>query len=174
MRRRDSSGNAGAEGDRGGIQWHVRPATLDDLDTVVHGNAAMARETENLELDAETLRAGVRAVLEERVAGRYYVLEESGTAGGTVVAQLLVTQEWSDWRNRAVWWIASVYVPPERRREGLFAVLYRAVVELARSEGAGGVRLYVDRTNGAAMRVYEALGMNGEHYTMYEAMFDDA
>lgn len=184
MKRDDSARSRGARSDRhrevpagdagDGVSTRIRVATLHDLDALVHGNVAMARETEDLELDETTLQAGVRAVLEGRVAGRYVVLEETGTDGPTVAAQLLVTTEWSDWRNRPVWWIASVYVPPTRRRQGLFGQLYRAVVDMARVEGAGGVRLYVDRTNEAAMRVYEALGMNGEHYAMYEAMFDEA
>lgn len=146
----------------------VRVARAGDLETLVRGNVALARETEGLTLTLETVRAGVQAVLEGRVPGRYYVLEENAH----VLAQLLVTHEWSDWRNRPVWWIASVYVPPAHRRRGAFATLYRAVVHAARREGAGGVRLYVDRSNEAAMRVYEALGMDGEHYTLFESMFD--
>ena len=146
----------------------VRVATRLDLQSLVDGNVALAHESEALRLEPATVRAGVSAVLDGRVPGRYFVLED----GGIVVAQLLVTHEWSDWRNRPVWWIASVYVAPERRRQGLFAVLYRAVVDFARRAGAAGVRLYVDRNNHAAMRVYEALGMNGEHYTLYEDMFD--
>jgi len=151
-----------------GAAQRVRVATRADLQTLVQGNIALAWETEELQLDPETVRAGVSAVLEGHAPGRYYVLEDRAT----VVAQLLVTYEWSDWRNGPVWWIASVYVSPARRRAGLFAVLYRAVRDIARGEGAAGVRLYVDRSNRVAMRVYEALGMNGEHYALYEAMFD--
>ena len=95
-----------------GTAPRVRVATRDDLQALVNGNIALARETEEFQLDPETVRAGVNAILEGRAPGRYYVLED----GGAVVAQLLVTYEWSDWRNCPVWWIASVYVAQERRR----------------------------------------------------------
>ena len=146
----------------------VRVATGRDLQTLVRGNIALARETEGLRLDPGTVRAGVSAILDGRASGRYYVLEDRGS----IVAQLLITYEWSDWRDCPVWWIASVYVAQERRRQGLFAALYRAVRGFAHRDGAGGLRLYVERNNQAAMRVYEALGMNGEHYALYEEMFD--
>ena len=147
----------------------TRAATLADLGPLVAGNIALARESEALHLDADTVRAGVRAVLERRAPGEYWVVE----TGGRVVAQLLITYEWSDWRNRIVWWIQSVYVIPERRRQGLFANLYRQIVRAARDAGAGGVRLYVEHENRNAQAVYAALGMDGERYRMYEAMFDE-
>ncbi|MFQ5600055.1 MAG: GNAT family N-acetyltransferase [Candidatus Krumholzibacteriia bacterium] len=147
----------------------IRAAKQEDLDALVAGNIAMARETESLDLDAETVRSGVRAVLERSAPGSYRVVEEEGR----VVAQLLLTYEWSDWRNRPVWWIQSVYVAPEARRRGLFKRLYGAVVEEARAAGVAGVRLYVERTNAAAQAVYEALGMDGGRYRVYEAMFDE-
>ena len=147
----------------------TRTATLADLELLVAGNVALARESEALHLDADTVRKGVRAVLERRAPGEYWVVESEGC----VVAQLLITYEWSDWRNRIVWWIQSVYVVPERRRQGLFAHLYRHVVRAARDAGAGGVRLYVEHENRNAQAVYAALGMDGERYRMYEAMFDE-
>lgn len=145
----------------------VRRASLEDLQALVDGNRAMAEETEGLELDEATVRAGVRAVLEGRQPGTYHVVEEAGR----VVGQLMITYEWSDWRNRMVWWIQSVYVRPEARRRGMYRRLYDAVLAEARAAGAGGVRLYVDRRNEAAQRVYERLGMDGEHYRLFESMF---
>ena len=154
------------EGDEGLV---TRVATLADIEPLVAGNIALARESEALHLDAGTVRAGVRAVLERRAPGEYWVVESAGR----VVAQLLITYEWSDWRNRIVWWIQSVYVAPERRRQGLFAHLYRRIVRAAHDAGAGGVRLYVEHENRNAQAVYAALGMDGERYRMYEAMFDE-
>jgi GNAT superfamily N-acetyltransferase len=133
----------------------TRIANAADLDALVSGNLEMARETEGLSLDRARLQDGVRAVLEGRAPGAYHVLED----GGRVVAQLLVTYEWSDWRNRMVWWIQSVYVPPEKRRQGLFGILYRHVLQAARRGGAAGVRLYVANGNEPAQAVYEALGV---------------
>jgi GNAT superfamily N-acetyltransferase len=146
-----------------------RQATLQDLDALVQGNIAMARETEQLVLDPQVIGAGVRAVLEGRQTGRYYVWEE----GGEVVAQLMITFEWSDWRNGSLWWIQSVYVPKEARGKGYFRRLYEAVRDEARQTDAPGLRLYVDTSNTTAMKVYESLGMNGDHYRVFEEMFDD-
>lgn len=145
----------------------IRPATLTDLAKLVEGNRAMARETEELDLDEATITAGLRAVLEGRVPGFYRVLEEEGE----VVAQLMITFEWSDWRNCMVWWIQSVYVWPKARRKGAFRQLYRAAVEEARASGAGGIRLYVDERNQRAQETYRNLGMNGGHYRVFEEMW---
>ena len=145
----------------------IRPATLDDLDAIVAGNLALAEESENLQLDRETLRAGIRALLEGRAPGRYWVAETEGV----VVGQVLITFEWSDWRNRMVWWIQSVYVVPAARRGGIFRALYHHARNEAHREGAGGLRLYVDVTNSRAQAVYAALGMKGDHYRVFEDMF---
>jgi ribosomal protein S18 acetylase RimI-like enzyme len=145
----------------------VRPARIDDLDTIVTGNMVMALETERVQLDEATLREGVRALLESRAPGQYRVAE----IDGRVVGQVLTTFEWSDWRNRMVWWIQSVHVVPEARRSGVFRALYDAVRRDARAAGAGGLRLYVDNTNVRAQQVYAALGMNGDHYSVFEDMF---
>lgn len=145
---------------------HVRPATRDDLDFVVSGNLALALETEDLHLDEGVLRDGVRAVLDERVPGQYWIAEVDGSPAG----QLLLTFEWSDWRNAMIWWVQSVYVSLAARRRGVFRALYDHVRREAGSAGACGLRLYVDSRNAPAQRVYSALGMNGEHYRVFEDM----
>jgi len=146
---------------------HVRPAAPSDLDFIVSGNQAMALETERLTLDQAVLREGVRTVLEARAPGAYWMAD----IGGVPVGQLMITYEWSDWRNRMVWWIQSVYVVPDARRHGVFRELYRRVREAAHAAGAGGLRLYVDTTNVRAQQTYSALGMNGDHYRVFEDMF---
>jgi ribosomal protein S18 acetylase RimI-like enzyme len=146
----------------------VRPARLDDLDAIVAGNMVMAQDTERVQLEEGTLREGVRALLESRAPGRYLVAE----IDGRVVGQVLTTFEWSDWRNRMVWWIQSVHVVPEARRAGVFRALYDTVRRDALAAGAGGLRLYVDNTNVRAQQVYAALGMNGDHYRVFEDMFN--
>jgi GNAT superfamily N-acetyltransferase len=145
----------------------VRPARAGDLETLVAGNVAMAEETERVRLDLNTLRLGIRALLDEQAPGRYWVAE----LDGRVVGQLMITYEWSDWRNRMVWWIQSVYVTPDARARGVFRALYDAVRREAQAAGAGGLRLYVDTTNMRAQAVYRALGMNGDHYRVFEEMF---
>ena len=145
----------------------VRAAGLGDLDVLVAGNLALAEETERVRLDADTLRQGIRALLESRAPGRYWVAELEGR----VVGQLLVTFEWSDWRNRMVWWIQSVYVMPNVRGRGVLRTLYDATRREALASGSGGLRLYVDTTNVRAQKVYAALGMSGDHYRVFEEMF---
>jgi len=145
----------------------VRAAAIEDLEALVAGNLALAEETERVRLDVDTLRQGIRALLESRAPGRYWVAELEGR----LVGQLLITYEWSDWRNRMVWWIQSVYVAPAARRGGIFRALYHHARNEAHREGAGGLRLYVDVTNSRAQAVYAALGMKGDHYRVFEDMF---
>ena len=107
------------------------------------------------------LREGVRAILgDPQVPGAYWIAE----LDDVVVGQLMITFEWSDWRNRMIWWIQSVDVSPAARQHGVFRALYRHVRDEAKSAGAGGLRLYADTTNTRAQQVYAALGMNGDHY----------
>ena len=127
----------------------------------------LAEESENVRLDQATLRPGIAALLEGRAPGRYWVAE----LDGPVVGQLLITYEWSDWRNCMVWWIQSVYVAQEARRTGVLRTLYAHVRGEAQAAGAGGLRLYVDNTNARAQAAYAALGMNGDHYRVFEDMF---
>ena len=144
-----------------------RDATLRDLIPIVEFQIAMARETENIDLNRHICMRGVEAVFEDRSLGRYFV----GESGGQVVASLLITPEWSDWRNGMVWWIQSVYVRPDARKRGVYAGLYSHVKRLVENnESVKGIRLYVDRTNVAAQEVYRRLGMNGEHYQVFEWM----
>jgi GNAT superfamily N-acetyltransferase len=145
----------------------IRPGKLSDLEFIVRGNREMARETESLELEPAILTEGVRAVLAGEQPGGYWILEEDGAP----IAQLMITYEWSDWRNRMVWWIQSVFVEPKHRQSGCFRRLYQAVRDEARAAGAGGLRLYVDERNQRAQAVYRALGMNGDHYRVFEDMF---
>jgi len=144
-----------------------RTATTTDIPVIVDFQIAMAMETEDLQLNREVCSAGVRQVFERTALGRYYVAE----VDGRVVASLMVTYEWSDWRNGLVWWIQSVYVVPQARRQGIYAGLYDHVRSLAKSDpDVRGIRLYVDRRNAAAQEVYARLGMDGGHYQVFEWM----
>jgi GNAT superfamily N-acetyltransferase len=144
-----------------------RDANLRDLLDIVEFQIAMARETEEITLNRHICTRGVEAVFEDRSLGRYFVAEQ----GSNLIASLLITPEWSDWRNGVVWWIQSVYVRPEFRRRGIYAGLYQHVKRLAENnETVKGIRLYVDKRNSAAQEVYARLGMNGEHYKVFEWM----
>ena len=150
------------------MQLIVRDASPDDLDFLVRGNAAMARETEGIELDPALVVPGTRAVLADRTLGRYFVAEASGRQ----VGQLMLTYEWSDWRNGVFWWIQSVFVEPAQRRCGVFSALFRHVLERARSQpDVCGVRLYVDRANDRARAIYGHLGLHPTNYDIMETVF---
>ncbi len=146
----------------------VRPATLEDLTTLVEFNAAMAQETEGQTLEPEALRAGVATLLNDDGRGFYFVAEEFGR----IVGQLLITTEWSDWRNAYFWWIQSVYVAPEYRRRGVYRTLHSHVTAESQSRGdVCGLRLYVERDSLVAQRVYASLGMHHTHYDLWEIDF---
>ena len=153
--------------------YRIRPARPEDRDLIVRFNRAMARETEARDLEEATIAAGVEALLADPSKGRYFLAEGadvSGQSGGhaEVAGQLMVTPEWSDWRNGPVWWIQSVYVAPAHRRRGVYRLLHEHVREAGRAEGVVGLRLYVDRDNGTAQDTYGVLGMNESRYIMYE------
>ena len=143
----------------------IRLAVPSDVDALVEFNQAMALETEGKRLNTEILRAGVSAVFGDEKKGFYVVAEDKGT----VAAGLMVTTEWSDWRNGWFWWIQSVYVRPEHRGGGLYGRMYEFVKERAAQVGdIRGFRLYVEKKNERAQRVYEKLGMERTYYLMYE------
>ena len=143
----------------------VRMAMVSDRDAFVRFNRAMALETESKELNEKLVGPGVAAVFDHPARGFYVVAQ----CADDIVAALMVTFEWSDWRNASFWWIQSVYVVPRFRRRGLYRRLYDFVRDRARSEGGVcGFRLYVEKNNITAQRVYEALGMSASDYLMYE------
>lgn len=146
----------------------VRSATLDDTETIASFNRAMAWETEAKELVPETILAGVRSFLDRPDYGFYFVAECDGKLAGC----LMVTFEWSDWRNGLFWWIQSVYVHPDFRRLGVFRALYETVEKNAKTNpGVCGLRLYVEHENHAAQETYRKMGMIETHYLIYESEF---
>jgi GNAT superfamily N-acetyltransferase len=142
----------------------VRPAVAGDLEALLHHNLAMALETEDLQLDEPTVRLGVGNLLAAPHRGFYLMAE----VGGAVAGSLMVTSEWSDWRNCELWWFQSVYVRPAFRGAGVFSALFREVERLAALQGVKELRLYVERENLAAQAVYGKLGMGLSHYDMWE------
>ena len=146
----------------------VRVATAADAEFLVRGNAAMALETEDLSLDLDRLRDGVHALFEQPGRGVYYVAELDGQRAG----QMMITYEWSDWRNGLFWWIQSVYVEPRFRSQGVFRAVYRHVEKLARTTpGVCGLRLYVENSNSQAQEIYQRLGLQRTAYQMFEVDF---
>lgn len=142
----------------------VRPASAADAAFIADSNVRLARESEALALDPDTVRAGVDAVLADPGKGRYLVAVE----GERQVGQLMLTVEWSDWRNGPVYWLQSVYVVADRRGRGVFAALWEEALGIARQAGARAVRLYVEEENRAAQEVYRRVGMQSSGYVVFE------
>jgi len=142
----------------------IRKAIIEDASVIIDFQQKMAWETEGMTLKPEIINNGVNGVFANPSRGQYWVSEENGE----IIASLLITYEWSDWRNSNVWWFQSVYVLPEWRRKGIFRSMYSKIKQEADNNNIAGLRLYVETNNTAAQKTYEALGMQCEHYRMYE------
>lgn len=155
-------------------QLRIRLATVQDVDVLTTFSAAMAWETEHRRLDLARLRLGTQAVIDRPEQGQYYVadLHRNAPADTVTVGQLLLTYEWSDWRNAQFWWIQSVYVDPAWRRQGVYRAMHQAVMALAQSRAdVCGVRLYVEGDNTVAQGVHERVGLTPSTYRIYESDF---
>lgn len=146
---------------------HTRLANEDDASVIAVFQIRMAKETEDLELDKNTVVDGVISVFKDPQKGKYFVATEKNE----IIASLLITQEWSDWRNNWIYWLQSVYVLPEKRKLGVFKQMYRYIInEVKESDNVAGLRLYVDLENSEARNVYTKMGMDGDHYQVFEWM----
>lgn len=145
----------------------IRDARPADLEVVVEFNCRLAQESEAKTLDQQTVTAGVAALLADPLKGRYFIAEVDGRVGG----QLATTYEWSDWRNGAIWWLQSVYVHPDFRRQGLFRQLLEHVHRLVEADPAAiGLRLYVDEENHSAIETYQRFGFESGSYRVMERL----
>lgn len=145
----------------------LRVATLNDAEILAQFNRDMALETEHKTLQPDRVVAGVKAVLEQPARGFYLLAEHDGN----ILGGLMVTYEWSDWRNADFWWIQSVFVRPEARRRGVYAALHAEIEVRARAAGACGLRLYVENDNANAMATYMRQGMVDARYRVMEQNF---
>jgi ribosomal protein S18 acetylase RimI-like enzyme len=143
----------------------VRKATESDAEAIIEFNIAMAMETEGKTLKRDDIEPGVLGLFKNPEYGFYMVAELEGN----VVGSLMVTFEWSDWRNGLIWWIQSVYVIPEYRRNGVYRAMYDSIKQMAnKKQNVCGFRLYVEKENIIAQKTYAALGMTETHYKMFE------
>lgn len=143
----------------------IRTAQPADIDSLIDFNQKMALETEGKHLDSGVLRSGVEAVFDDEGKGFYVVSDDAGS----IVGGLMITFEWSDWRNRWFWWIQSVYIVPDARGKGIYRQMYDFVKEKAIENGnVCGFRLYVEKDNLSAQGVYGSVGMKSSAYLMYE------
>ena len=145
----------------------IRPAKQEDSTYIIDFQQKMALETENVVLDPVVVAEGLRRLFEDSARGIYYVAEENNE----VIGCMMTTFEWSEWKCGNVLWIQSVYIASSYRGKGVFKKMYEYIQSMVTSgSGYRGIRLYVDKTNLAAQKVYEKLGMNGEHYQIFEWM----
>ncbi len=148
-----------------GIDIIIRQAAPADAPVITDFNLRLAQETEDLALEEPRVRKGVAAILQDPAKGLYFVAEIDGTVAG----QVMITYEWSDWRNGNLWWLQSVYVKDEFRGRGVFRALFTYLRDLAQKEaGVAGIRLYMHAANDRARRSYEALGMSQTNYVVFE------
>jgi GNAT superfamily N-acetyltransferase len=154
------------------IKTKIREARLTDTAIIADFNARMALETELRRLDIERVRQGVHVLLSDSAKGAYFIAETETEGVTTITGQLLITYEWSDWRNGNFWWIQSVYVVEAFRGQGIFQALFNHIDQLAKaSKDVCGLRLYVDAHNNAARKTYERLGMKRTNYELFETDF---
>ncbi len=145
----------------------TRLANEFDASKIIEFQINMAKETEGLELNKKTVNDGVISVFRDPQKGKYYVAVD----GDEIVASLLITHEWSDWRNNWVYWIQSVFVIANYRGQGVFKKMYNHILAIVvDNDEVSGLRLYVDNTNVDARKVYTKIGMNGDHYQVFEWM----
>jgi GNAT superfamily N-acetyltransferase len=143
----------------------ARKAKAGELNSILNFQLAMAWETENIELEPQTVRKGIEEVFSDPSKGCYYIAVEKGK----IIGSLLTTYEWSDWRNGMIIWIQSVYVIPGYRRRGVFSTLYQHIKEIVLNDPKlSGIRLYADKSNVIAHKAYKKLGMNSDHYITFE------
>ena len=149
----------------------IRMGNLEDANTIANFNVELARESENIILDPATVNKGVHALLENPQYGFYVVAERDGF----IMGSLMITYEWSDWRNGVLWWVQSVFVRPEYRRQGVLRNIFTFLREKAKQQGnVCGFRLYVEKNNHNAQTGYERFGMKKAGYDMYEDLFQEA
>lgn len=145
----------------------IREANINDVEKIIENNYNLAFQTENKKLNLESLRKGVENLIKDESKGKYFVYILDGEIRG----QLMITKEWSDWRNGDIWWIQSVYVEKEYRKKGIFKELYEFVENIVkRDENICGLRLYVEKDNEVAKEVYNKMGMKDAGYMIYELM----
>ena len=147
-------------------KFKIGTATSDDVVTLVNFQLAMAKESEDTRLDYATVREGIKTGIDDDDKAIYLVARN---AENEILGSLMLTTEWSDWNNCSYYWIQSVYVRPEFRKKGVFTELFDFARVIAQSDGAGSLRLYVDKNNAAAQKAYHKLGMHESHYLMYES-----
>lgn len=147
--------------------YNISVGNSSDIDTIAQFQVDMALESEGTSLDLEKVTKGVAAAVADINKGTYIIARD---LHGKAIGSLMLTREWSDWNNQWYWWIQSVFVSKEFRGQGVYKAMYAKVKEMAKGENISQIRLYVDKTNYPAQKVYQSLGMEETHYLLYEEL----
>lgn len=146
------------------LNYSIQIGTQADIKAIAQFQVDMALESEGTTLSIDTVIPGVEAAINDSNKATYVIAYLSGNP----IASLMITKEWSDWTNKWYWWIQSVYVIPQYRGKGVYKAMYNKIKDMALQNGVTQIRLYVDKTNVNAQKVYQKLGMSECHYLMYE------
>lgn len=146
------------------LNYNIQVGTQADIKAIAQFQVDMALESEGTTLSIDTVIPGVEAAINDSNKATYVI----AYLGGNPIASLMITKEWSDWTNKWYWWIQSVYVIPQYRGKGVYKAMYNKIKDMALQNGVTQIRLYVDKTNVNAQKVYQKLGMSECHYLMYE------
>ena len=138
--------------------------THKDAAEISENNIKMAKETENINLTSHVALQAVRALISDPSKGFYLIVKKNNE----IIGQLMITYEWSDWRNNTIWWIQSVFVKPLYRKHGIFVGLYNQIKKMAKEQDIELLRLYVHNQNDPAISVYKSIGMKQKAYTIFE------
>jgi len=145
---------------------NIIKATLSDAEDIAKNNIAMAFESEKISLSEFIALDAVKNLINNPEKGFYLLIKQNNR----IIGQLMITYEWSDWRNTTIWWIQSVYVDPAFRKQGVFRSLYEYIQKLSKKNNVKVLRLYVHEQNKNAIKVYESLGMKKKSYVIYESV----
>jgi GNAT superfamily N-acetyltransferase len=148
------------------MNMKIRTAKISDAEAITEQNISLARESENIIINSKIVLAGVKALLSDKNKGFYIVAEENDR----IVGQLMITCEWSDWRNKLIWWVQSVYVQKDWRKKGVFTQLLNYIQQKADIQKVVFLRLYIHKQNRSALKVYEKMGWKQEPYMVYRLL----
>jgi len=146
---------------------NIRIAELKDAEKIAKNNVYLAKESEDLDIDYKTTYKGVKAIISDKNKGFFIVTE----LNRKIIGELMVTYEWSDWRSKDFWWIQSVYVDKEHRKQGIFNKMKDFIIKLAKENNIDKVRLYVHNKNKDAINAYEKSNMKKDDYIIYKAIY---
>jgi GNAT superfamily N-acetyltransferase len=138
--------------------YRIRPATIDDIDVLVHHRVAMFSEM-GMSFDADSVTQAFRDwAVRLLPTGTYRGWVVDGPAGDIVAGGGMTVLPWppGPWYGGGrMAFVYNVYTEPGHRRQGLARMIMDAIHTWCRDEGIGVVGL---NASGQAQRLYESMG----------------